>query len=62
MRVYYSYKRGLCTDKISGDVIVNVASYFYRIVCDIVLEYLIGKVQKLKKPMDNLNIGVSDRS
>jgi hypothetical protein len=29
-------------------------------VCDIILEYLIGRVQKSKKPMDNQIARVSD--
>jgi hypothetical protein len=49
----YLYKRKLCTDQISGDLIVDMASWFYKIVCDTFLECLIRRVQKLKKPIDD---------
>jgi hypothetical protein len=39
---------------------VVVVSCFYGRVCDLILEGLIGKVRKLKKPMDDRNAGVSD--
>jgi hypothetical protein len=38
-----------------------VVSCFYGRVRDLVLEGLIGKVRKLKKPMDDRNARVSDR-
>jgi hypothetical protein len=38
-----------------------VASCFYGRVCDLILEGLIGIVQKSKKPMDNQNARASDR-
>jgi hypothetical protein len=38
-----------------------VASYFYGRVCDLILEGLIGIVQKSKKPIDDWNAGASDR-
>jgi hypothetical protein len=39
---------------------IGVASCFYRRVRDIILEYLIEKVQKSKKLMDDQNAGASD--
>jgi hypothetical protein len=39
----------------------GVASCFYRRVRDLVLEGLIGKVRKSKKPMDNRSARASDR-
>jgi hypothetical protein len=38
-----------------------VASCFYGRVRDLVLEGLIGKVRKAKKPMDDRSAGASDR-
>jgi hypothetical protein len=40
---------------------VVVVSCFYGRVCDLILEGLIGKVRKSKKPMDDQNAGASDR-
>jgi hypothetical protein len=40
---------------------VNVVSWFYRRVCDIILECLIERVQKSKKPIDDWNARASDR-
>jgi hypothetical protein len=39
---------------------MDVASWFYRIVHDIVLEYLIGRVQKSKKPINNQSARASN--
>jgi hypothetical protein len=39
----------------------GVASCFYGRVRDLVLEGLIGKVRKSKKPMDDRSAGASDR-
>jgi hypothetical protein len=39
----------------------GLASCFYRRVCDIILEYLMEKVWKSKKPMGDQNTGASDR-
>jgi hypothetical protein len=38
-----------------------IASCFYRRICDLILEGLIGIVWKSKKPMDDQNAGASDR-
>jgi hypothetical protein len=57
---WYLYKRGLCTDQASDDLMEIMASCFYGRVRDLVLEGLIGKVWKSKKPMDDQNAGASD--
>jgi hypothetical protein len=59
-KVHYLYKRGLCTDQASGDLMGVVASCFYERVCDLILESLIGIVRKSKKPIDDQNAGASD--
>jgi hypothetical protein len=55
------YKRGLHTDQTSNDLMIGVASWFYKRVHDSYLECLIKEVWKLKKPMDDQNIRASDR-
>jgi hypothetical protein len=61
MKIYYLYKMRLCTNQASGDLIMGVASCFYRRVCDIILECLMEKVWKSKKLIDNWNAGVCNR-
>jgi hypothetical protein len=56
----YLYKRELRTDQASGDLIVDVASWFYGIIHDAFLEHLIRRVWKLKKLIDDRNARVSD--
>jgi hypothetical protein len=60
MKVYYLYKMRLCTDQASGDLMMGVASCFYRKVYDIILECLMAKVWKLKKPIDDRNTKASN--
>jgi hypothetical protein len=60
-KVYYLYNRRLRTDQASGDLMEIVASCFYGRVCDLILEDLIGIVQKSKKPIDDRNAGASNR-
>jgi hypothetical protein len=39
---------------------MNVASCFYKKVYNSILEYLMGRVQKSKKPIDNQNARASN--
>jgi hypothetical protein len=59
-KVHYLYKRGLCTDQASGDLMGVVASCFYGRVCDLILEGLIGIVRKSKKPIGDWNTRAPD--
>jgi hypothetical protein len=56
----YLYKSRLRTDQASGDLMEDVASWFYGIVRDAFLEHLIRRVRKSKKPIDDQNARASD--